>query len=262
MYRILFIIITFLSLTCRAAETNDSIHVVVLGDSNTWLGGDECEGKRGWTLWFKQLLNPSSCRSYARSGATWTNTTATNTNVEENIEVLGNDNVIFNQVQRLKNAYLAGNQIEPTLIIIAAGTNDAWFTSKRPQVFSKTADVAVTKTNAQMQPNKVLSLAESVVYNCALLRDLFPKTCIVLLTPMQSTAVKGENITRAGDIIERCAELLDLPVIRQDKVMKVVSSQEKRQKQYTYDGTHTSEKGAKSNGTYIAEFIKRYYGIL
>ena len=28
-------------------------HVVVLGDSNTWLGGDECDNEKGWTFHFK-----------------------------------------------------------------------------------------------------------------------------------------------------------------------------------------------------------------
>ena len=88
-----------------AARAQQQLHIAILGDSNTWLGGDECDNQKGWNKWFKDILQPASCRSYARSGATWTHTTKTKRDTKENIGKLGKDNVIFNQVMRLKEAY-------------------------------------------------------------------------------------------------------------------------------------------------------------
>ena len=53
-------------------QAQSVMHVVILGDSNTFIGGDQCDKPQGWNKWFKELANPLSCRSYARSGATWT----------------------------------------------------------------------------------------------------------------------------------------------------------------------------------------------
>ena len=53
------------------------MHIVLLGDSNPFLGGDDCDKPEGWNKWFKDLAEPLSCRSYARSGATWTHTSKT-----------------------------------------------------------------------------------------------------------------------------------------------------------------------------------------
>ena len=96
------------------------LHVVILGDSNTWIGGDDCDKPKGWNKWFVDEFRPLSCKSYARSGATWTNTSTTRENVVEDIAVLGNDNVIYNQIARLKRACDEGRQQTPDLIIIAA----------------------------------------------------------------------------------------------------------------------------------------------
>ena len=67
-------VITMLLFLATSLYANDSTHVAILGDSNTWLGGDQCDQPRGWNKWFKDYFAPASCRSYARSGATLTNT--------------------------------------------------------------------------------------------------------------------------------------------------------------------------------------------
>ena len=98
------------SLPIAAIAAGDSLHVVILGDSNTWLGGDGCDKAQGWNKWFRDAFQPATCRSYARSGATWTNTPETRRNTQENIGVLGNDNVIYNQICRLEEAINNGSQ--------------------------------------------------------------------------------------------------------------------------------------------------------
>lgn len=237
------------------SEKHSGINVVILGDSNTSIGGDNCDNPRGWNKWFKDVFAPATCRSYARSGATWTNTAVTEYNVIENTDRLGNDNVIYNQINRLKEAHDAGKQPTPQLIIISAGTNDAWFVHARPSVFGKSAaqvfaryDGFITDTPVR----KVLTLAESVRYGCEMLMESFPDARIVLLTPLQSVAAGIENIRRAGDIIEACGRYMSLKVIRQDHCCGIYSVSEKVRRKYTTDGTHTNEEGARRNGIYIA----------
>ena len=199
------------------------LHVVILGDSNTWIGGDDCDKPQGWNKWFKDTFQPTSCRSYARSGATWTNTPQTRRNTQENIGILGNDNVIYNQICRLQEAVDSAIQCPPQLILIMAGTNDAWFLKARPKALTKTA-CEVFRTDRRTLTDRpvyeILTLAESVRYDCELLRATYPEAQIILLTPMQSVAAGTERITKAGDIIECCAHKMNLNVIRLDKEAK------------------------------------------
>ena len=233
-----------------------AMHVVILGDSNTWIGGDDCDKPKGWNKWFAEIFKPLSCKSYARSGATWTNTTSTRTNLEEDIAVLGNNNVIYNQIMRLAAACEKGLQPTPQLIIIAAGTNDAWFVKKRPGVFSKTVEQAFSGGPlVNRAPNQVLSLAESVRYGCELLQQRFPQAQIILLTPLQAIQPTEANLKKACDIIEQCGRRMGLAVIRQDRECCVRRADEMKTKRYTTDGAHTSEEGAKINGTYLARRI-------
>lgn len=239
-------------------QLHPSIHVVLLGDSNTWLGGDDCSQDKGWNTWFNRRFQPASCRSYARSGATWTNTNNTMYDVVEDIGVIGDNNVIYNQVNRLIVATKQGRQPLPDLLVIAAGTNDAWFENRRPHAFQTTAaDRLCDDSLLLLPPSQVLTLQQSIRYSCLQLHRAFPDACIVLLTPLQSTAVSDEKIRLAGDLIERCAHELGIDVIRQDVVCCIKSRQERKKKKYTYDGTHTSVSGARLIGYLLADSISK-----
>ena len=230
-------------------------HIVALGDSNTWLAGDSCTNPLGWITMVKEQMQPSSCHSYARSGATWTHTEATKYNPKENIEVLGDDNVIYNQIIRLREDCKAGLQPLPDLILILAGTNDMWFKAKRPKAFSHTAEEVCSDTTRlypTLQPNEVLSMAEAIRYDYELLRDFCPTAKIVLLTPMQATKVSREIVIETGELIDQCGALLQMPVIRLDEV-GIDSEEEQRQKRYTSDGVHTNREGAMLIGCYVVE---------
>jgi lysophospholipase L1-like esterase len=244
-----------MGLGCATAQESKP-DVVLLGDSNTWLGGDDCAKPTGWNKWFCDSLHPASCRSYARSGATWTNTSETCRNTTEYTELLGNNNVIYNQICRLFQACDEGSQRSPGLILIAAGTNDAWFQGKRPHVFDKTADEVFADTMTTGRPvSQVLTLAESVRYACLLLRERFPGVRLVLMTPMESTAVPIADIHRAGDLIEACAHRMGVDVVRLDGPGMISRRQEQVQKVYTSDGTHTNERGARLNGFLMAHRV-------
>ena len=247
-------------LTAMSPQAHPHINVVILGDSQTWIGGDNCDKPRGWNKWFCDRFSPKSCKSYARSGATWTNTPQTVANTKENVGVLGDNNVIYNQVQRLKEALADGRQAVPQLIIVYAGANDAWFGSKRPHRFDKRADevnLGSTGTLTTLPPAQILTLAEAVCHNCLLLRQLCPEAQIVMLTPMQMTKVPTDVVRRVGDIIADCGQRLDINVIRLDKHGSVNAMQEKKAFSMTTDGVHTSERGAQKNGYYVAEQIQQ-----
>ncbi len=240
------------SLTARRSPAD--MHVVILGDSNSSIGGDSCNLAPGWTKWFNEAFAPASCRSYARSGATWTNTPRTVHNEEENTALLSDNNVIYNQVCRLVTAYQSGLQPLPDLIIIAAGTNDAWFRKRRPRALQ--SHVAIdTAGITSRQPSSILTLTEAVVYNCQLLKHYFPESQIILLTPLQCTATSVERIRTTGDIISLCGQALNIPVVRQDSLCCIARADEMVQHRYTVDGIHTNAAGAEINGARLAHVI-------
>ncbi len=245
--------------TKASAVEPQKMNVVLLGDSNLSTGGDDCTGERSWSKWFKELFQPKTCVSYARSGATWTNNALTKHDTKENIARVGNSNVIYNQVNRFDEAYKNGTQPEPSLIIVACGTNDAWFQSQRPQMYAETTD-KIFKLPLQdllmKKVNQVTTLAESVRYNCEILRYHFPDARILLLTPLQSVQGTEAKIQKVGDVIEDCGKHMGIDVIRLDKICPIKAADERIKKHYTIDGTHTSVEGAKMVGEKIAELLK------
>lgn len=239
-------------------EGHSLLNVVILGDSNAWIGGDNCDQPNGWNKWFNDRFAPATCKSYARSGATWTNTSTTQRNISQNIAVLGNDNVVYNQIERLKTAADNGQQPTPHLILIAAGTNDAWFADKRPGIFSQTAEQAFSLTDrfsTHQSVGQVVSLAASVRYGCELLMQYFPDCQIILLTPPQTTATSTERIAQVSDIIEACGHRMSIAVIRLDREACIYDIRERQDKHFTTDGTHSSPQGARRNGYYIANRV-------
>ena len=84
MYKVIITLILLVSTQWAVAQTaHDTLDVVILGDSNTWLGGDDCSKPKGWNTYFKAEFKPKSCVSLARSGASWTHTYETVRNTAE-----------------------------------------------------------------------------------------------------------------------------------------------------------------------------------
>lgn len=221
------------------------VNVVILGDSNSWIGGDDCSKPKGWNTWFKRAFAPASCRSYARSGATWSHTSATKVNPQENIGIIGPDNVISNQVVRLRQAVASGSQTTPDLIIIAAGTNDLMFPRKRPG-----ATAAGSLTDLK-------TVAGAMNADLRDLHNFFPKTKIVVLTPIQCVKFTNQALHSLSDLMETTARSAGANVVRMDRQGVVKRDDELKKKTNTYDGIHTSEAGAKANGELVASIIKK-----
>ena len=246
----------------REPEGKRSPHVVILGDSNSSIGGDSCDNETGWTKWFREIVEPASCHSYARSGATWSNTTKTIHNEKEKTAKLSDDNVIYNQICRLITAYDEERQPQPDIIIIAAGTNDAWFTKRRPHALDTVPAEVLLRGDSltSLPPSSLLTVGEAVVANCALIKSRFPTARVILLTPLQCTATTVERIRRVGDIIESCGKLLNIAVVRQDEVCPIRREEEIERHRYTTDGTHTNAVGAEANGRILADIVTKYLG--
>lgn len=233
----------------------DTLRVALLGDSNTWNGGDSCTNSTSWSYWFRAALQPRSCVSYARSGATWTHTVRTRRTLTDYSELLSDHNVIYNQVERLINS----NLLPPHLIIIMAGTNDAWFAKRRPGIYDLTVDQAFALPHDSLlalPPQALTSLPLAIRYDCERLRERFPQARLVLLTPYQSVHAGRPAIERVGTLVEQCAQRLGLPVLRLDQAVPIRSDDEKAHHRLTTDGTHTSPDGARKAAEVIASHLR------
>lgn len=216
--------------------------VAFLGDSITWLGGDDCSNRRGWTYWFKNKYQPSAARSFARSGATWSHTESTECDTLENVGIISDNNVISTQIIRLENAVKNGYFPIPEIILIASGTNDGWFPDKRPLALC--IDTATTET-----------VSGAIYSDIRRLKQSFPNSKIVLLSPLQSIHIPSSTLLTLDSIIGSAAFRLGVDVIFQDRECAIDSITEKKTFLYTYDGTHPSAEGARLIGESIAERI-------
>lgn len=259
MKKLIFLIALLLTFQMGWAQKEQGLgHVVILGDSETWIGGDKCNGERGWSTWFAKETKPASCRSYARSGATWTCTENTKETIEEYSEKLSDNNVIYNQMQRLNMACLLGEQPVPDVIFIAAGTNDVWFSKKRPRLYDAKQ---LAEYNATVAPSRLQTLTDAFLCITRILSERYPKARIVVLTPFQCIRVSDAEIGRIGDLMEQLAQTatkdnIPVDIIRMDKLSPVKSRKERVALCYTYDGVHTSKAGAMKHGNIVATELK------
>ncbi len=218
----------------------------------TWIGGDSCQNPTGWSHFLKESGIAGNIDVYARSGATWTNTNATQLNPSFYSEILHDDNVVYNQAFRLiEDADLTHEH--PDLIILFAGANDAWFAAKRPRIFDH--DDSIGKYTILTDPSTVTTLEGSIRLICDLLQKFFPNATLLFVTPLQMAKTDAETIFKVSDIIEKTALQKGCHVIRPDKEIEISHEQEEKSPTYTYDGVHTNPKGARLLCNYILKFL-------
>lgn len=211
---------------------DDSLIVAFLGDSNLWIGGDDCSRPKSWSYWFCRIMQPVKARSYARSGATWTHTAETVVDTAFYSEVLAANNVVRPQAERLIGDVMAGRFPTPSVVFMAAGTNDAWFSERRPGLWEDNPATSTTLTG-------------SITATVKRVRDVFPHTRIILLTPPPTAATTPQRIERVSNIITSTAQGLGVEVVRLDTLSQIDPQTEKRKPSLTTDGTHTSVDGGK-----------------
>ena len=231
--------------------------LVVFGDSITHL--NLSAPLRGWLTYFLQRITFSSCVNYARSGATWTNTSNTVYDITENVVTLSADNVIYNQMNRLISDISNGASV-PDYIIIAAGTNDGLFPSDRPD--AGTDDVTTVMDTAtryigNVNINTCTTIAKAMRYVAEMIWQNCPDTQVIVTTPLQSSSSDLSNTRREtiSNIIIKSARRLGWDDI--DQIESGISrTREKLGVYMTTDGVHPSAKGAEALGRWMVAKFK------
>lgn len=239
------------------AERRESCgpRIALLGDSMTWIGGDSCQNPTGWSHYLKESGIAGGIDMYARSGATWTNTCNTKADADFYSEILNDDNVVYNQTLRLIKEADADTIHTPDVIVIFAGANDAWFCDKRPGIFDNVLPSSY-KYDKDTDPATVTSLGGSVALTCNILKDRFPESRIVLVTPLEMSKAPAEMTTRVADAIESAGNSCGVETLRADSEVAIRHQEEKRKPHYTYDGVHTNPEGAKMLGEFLVVNLK------
>lgn len=241
------------ALPTAEASAPQGLDIALLGDSMTWIGGDSCENPTGWSHILKESGLADSIEVYARSGATWTNTSSTHRDTGFYTEVLHDDNVVYNQALRLMER-ADTSCFSPSTIILFAGANDAWFASRRPGIFSSAANVV--KYRMETNPSEVTSLYGSVALTCDILNLRFPDSELIIVTPLQMSKTDAETIMKVSDIIEEAATSRGCGVVRADRDSGITHLEESRKPRFTYDGVHTNPDGARLVGNLIVNHLK------
>lgn len=248
-------------LTATAATDVSDKRIAILGDSMTWIGGDSCQNDCGWTYHFVNLMHPRDVDIYARSGATWTNTTATRPDTKAYTEILDDRNVIYNQALRMVEAVDADETKRPDIIIIYAGANDAWFSKRRPGIFDTASDFSPSpfttplpdRQSTLLTPEKCTSLESSMRLVFSILADKFPDCRILVITPAEMTKVPVDSITRVSDIIDATAQAAGYEVLRADREVDIRRARELKKFTDTSDGVHTNSSGARKIARFVAD---------
>lgn len=254
---ILMSLIGAVSSSILSASARKTGRIALLGDSMTWIGGDSCQNKRGWSFFLRESGLADFIDVYARSGATWTNTTETNADTEFYSELLHPDNVVFNQALRLVRDVESDASHSPDCIILFAGANDAWFADRRPGIFNSTDTTLSMHYGCATIPSSVTSLSGSVALVLDLLSESLPSTSLLLVTPIQMSKVDETAIHCVSDIIEEAAVSRNRPVFRADIEVPITHTTESLSPTYTSDGVHTNEAGARRLADCLLDFISK-----
>lgn len=256
---ILFVINIFVVRGETTISTNHQPHIAVLGDSMSFIGGENCEKPISWTYHFKNTVMPASINLYARSGATWTNTENTEVDIQGFSRILNDNNVIFNQVLRLGHDLENGDIVAPDIIIVYAGANDAWFESQRPGC-KNSPESDLSNVSADDLPSERTTLRESVALSLKKLQEISPSSRLLIVTPVQMSKVTEKQVHEISDIIANTALELNCNVIRADNLVGISHDIEKAKPKYTTDGVHTNEAGAVLIADVISDYcLKNYF---
>lgn len=265
--RITLVITAFLALTCCAEARKEAVAkgnvdneydciegnyatVAFLGDSNIWLAGDSLNGKRSWATWVTQALHPCTVRNYARSGATICNTVNTIAAPEHYSELLNDTNTLYNQAYRLRMDVKSGKLPVPDLIIVGGGTNDGWFSSRRPGLFDTESEAALSKITSATPPAEATTLQRSLRLINEVLREAAPDAEIVYVGPPLTLKTSEDVIHKVNEYVDMAGKAVDLS---ESGVIDL--KQEGRKFDKTYDGVHTSERGARGLAEYVLDWL-------
>lgn len=225
------------------------VTIAFLGDSNLWLGGEDCSNPRAWSYWLEEGNNHILKRCFARSGATITNTATTPNDTIGYSEVLADDNTLYSQAMRLCGAVDRQEIREPDIIIVYGGSNDAWFADRRPGIFDKTKGFAET-------PSENTSLRSSLRHILNILTTKCQGSEIVMVGPPFMTRCERQNISSVTDAMQEVAMAEGIRMIRLDSDSIINPDKEKQRLRLTLDGVHTTPEGAEKIGRIVTSEIR------
>lgn len=224
--------------------------IAFLGDSNLWQGKEDCSDQKAWSHWVVKALGCKDvvARSFARSGATITNTASTPNDTTHYTTLLNDSNTLYSQAMRLKGAISGRELPAPDVIFMYGGSNDAWFMDKRPDIFDDDESMVINSTTS---PSEVTSLEGSMRLTLAILRDAAPSARIVIVGPPFLTKAPREKVSQVSDVIERVAHRYGYPMVRLDSDSLINPDMERRRFTMTRDGAHTTPDGARIIANHI-----------
>lgn len=256
--------------------------IYVLGDSITWLGGDNCDGTRtgyehrGWTEYFKERIQPRIMKSYARSGATLSCYSDSQENPSANYGSPAADNILWNQVVRMKNDIDNGADI-PDYIIIAAGCNDAFMYETTEESYAErhTAINGLLSDNVEnilntnvgeswygiKTPTECASIAKTMRWMKDAFVSICPNAQVIICTPLQSHYSSLTTQNEVSQRIDECSQFVSWSTINQGKDCMISRLQEAKGYHFTADGTHPSVLGATMVGHILARKVLNILGV-
>lgn len=220
-------------------------NVVLMGDSIT----DNKDDHGWWVNIIPEYVEFASLNNYACGYACWTVSSDTTENLTTHTHTPASWNVIWNQVNRLKNDVLIGTTPTPDVIVILAGTNDVSLNKN-----FGTVESAFDGNNILSKSfSEIATMAQSIRYTCEYIRSLYPDVQLILATPMQRKD-QSEKAWNCRDIILGCSKNLSVAVIDQMAEIGVYGYGESVSPMYLNDNVHpTQEKGSRLIARFMAK---------
>lgn len=226
------------------------MNIVLMGDSITDTDRyAELNGRGRWVEPFRKLANPKSLKNYAVDGCTWsfwrttTETTAVNAGWNK-------DNVIWNQVNRLKADVTAGTVPIPDLIMIMAGANDSFNASGSIQNGTPSTVFATAAQSSTL--SDLANISASIRKTCDDLRTAYPNAKIVLITPFVcGNFSEYTKLIAIRKVIEECAMYLGLYTIDGSKAGFIWHEEQNASTNLISDHTHLTLLGGRRAGKMI-----------
>lgn len=226
-------------------------NIVVFGDSIS----DTTNNITKWCQPFYELADCAFFKSYARGSCTMTNNSNTAYDVTTTNTVQGGNNVIWNQVNRLKVDTDNNTVPTPDLIIIMAGTNDA----TQGKTVGSVSTVFTTQKNTFAskfitQIDDFVSSSRKVI---DMIREYYPSCEIILISPIATAynATAYNYITDLRGIIEQIADNTGCHYISGGEFGITYYDEGNGNHKYLADGIHPNEAGGNRMGKIIFDRI-------
>lgn len=217
-------------------------NVVLLGDSIT-----DKDDHGWWVDIVHEFVDFESLNSYAVGYARWTLASDTAEDLTTHTHAAASWNVIWNQVNRLKNDVTNGVINTPDVIVILAGTNDVYL--KQTMGAVETAfdgNDILSKSFSQ-----VTNMAQSIRYTCEYIKSLYPDAQVILATPIQRTDME---VWECRDIILGCAQKMSMNTIDMTAELGIYGYSESVKQHYLSGIVHPNQdKGSRLIARFIAK---------